>query len=289
MRAVWAGMLICAAAAGTAGCSATGPRTPWGAFEQSRVYQPVRYPDGNWGSAALVHEDAWFSAADGTKLHGWFVPCQQPRAVVLFAHGNSGNVADLAEVLGDFCRRHRVTLMVFDYRGFGRSEGTPAESGLYQDARAARAWLARRTGIAERDIVLMGRSLGGGVMVDLAASDGARGLILESTFTSLPDVGRHLVPYLPVGRLMANQFKSLEKLPNYHGPLLISHGDADRLIPFEHGQRLFAAGNQPKWFVPIQGGGHNDPQSDDYHRQLDAFINSLPAAGMGLASRAREF
>lgn len=279
MRVAIAVLVLAASISGAAGCSTTPYRSPWAMLEQAKVYQPVRYPEGNWRPAGLAYEDAWFAAADGTRLHGWFVPCQQPRAVVLFAHGNSGNIAVLADVLKDFCRRHRVAVMVFDYRGFGRSEGTPSEDGLYQDARAARVWLAHRSGLRETDLVLMGRSLGGGVMVDLAAKDGARGLVLESTFTSIPDVGRHYAPYLPVRWLMVSRFESLEKISSYHGPLLESHGDADSVIPYAQAERLFAAANQPKWFVRIRGGDHNDPQSEEYHRLLDAFLDSLPPVG----------
>ena len=147
---------------------------PLGKLEKSLVFAPSRYPEGNWQPAGLVFEDAWFAAADGTRLHGWFVPHAQPRAVVLFCHGNGGNVALWADVLRNLHDRMGVTAMGFDYRGYGRSEGTPSEAGVLADARAARAWLARRTGIAEDRIVLMGRSLGGAVAVDLA-TDGAGG------------------------------------------------------------------------------------------------------------------
>jgi fermentation-respiration switch protein FrsA (DUF1100 family) len=134
------------------------------------------------------------------------------------------------------------------------------------DARAARAWLAQRAGIAENQIVLMGRSLGGGVAVDLAAADGARALVLESTFTSIPDVGQTMYPLLPMRLLMQTQFNSARKIANYHGPLLQSHGTADRVIPYSIACRLFDAANQPKQFVPIPGGDHNDPQTEEYYQ-----------------------
>ena len=131
--------------------------------------RPSRYPAGDWQPAGLAFEDAWFTAKDGTRLHGWYVPHPQPRAVVLFCHGNGGNVALWADVLRILHDRMGVTAMGFDYRGYGRSEGTPSEAGVLADARAARTWLAQRAGIAENQIVLMGRSLGGAVAVDLAA------------------------------------------------------------------------------------------------------------------------
>ena len=184
-----------------------------------------------------------------------------------------------ADALKELHDRHAVTVLGFDYRGYGRSAGVPSEAGLLQDARAAREWLAKRTGIAEREIVLMGRSLGGGVVVDLAAKDGARGLILESTFTSLPDVADHHLPLVPSRLLMQNRFNSLSKIGQYQGPLLQSHGDADRVVPYALGKQLFEAAAGPKQFVAIEGGDHNSPQSEEYHRAFDTFIDSLPQPG----------
>jgi fermentation-respiration switch protein FrsA (DUF1100 family) len=140
--------------------------------------------------------------------------------------------------------RLNASVLVFDYRGYGKSEGTPSEAGLLADARAARRWLAARTGVAERDIVVVGKSLGGGVAVDLAAKDGARALILESTFPSLPEVAAHHVPWLPTHWLMNTRLNSVAQIGNYHGPLLQSHGDADRTIPYEMGRKLFDAANE---------------------------------------------
>jgi fermentation-respiration switch protein FrsA (DUF1100 family) len=279
--------------AAVAGCSTTGqqsvnpqplnpqlsspqPSSPLTRMENSLIFVPTVYPVGNWQPAGVSFEDVWFTAADGTRLHGWYVPHENPRAVVLFAHGNGGNLSDRADLLPILRDDLRLTVMMFDYRGYGRSEGSADEQGVLQDARAARAWLAQRTGVAERDIVLMGRSLGAAVAVDLAASDGTRGLIIESTFTSLPDMAAKLAPLLPVRWLMHSRLDSLGKISDYHGPLLQSHGSGDRLIPYEQGQRLFAAANEPKQFVVIAGGDHNDPQTPEYYRAVDAFIDQLP-------------
>ena len=151
-------------------------------FEDSLIYCPARFPKGNWHPAELTAEDAWFQSADGTRLHGWYVPCEKPVAVVLLCPGQGGNISYRLDRLRLLHNRVHVTLLAFDYRGYGRSEGVPNEKGILADARAARAWLARRAGIAEQDVVLLGESLGGGVAVDLAASDGARALVLENTF-----------------------------------------------------------------------------------------------------------
>jgi len=240
------------------------------------VFHPVPFPEGNWEPSGLAYEDAWFHAEDGTRLHGWFVPQPDAKAVVLFLHGNAGNISSRAYTLNVLNQRHRLTVLAFDYRGYGRSEGAPSERGILDDARAARAWLARRTGVAERDIVLMGRSLGGGVAVDLAAEDGARGLVLASTFTSLPDVGAHHFRWIPTHVLMSLRLDSLSRIEQYRGPLLQSHGNADRVIPYELGVRLFEAAPGPKRFVTIANGAHNDPQPESYHVALDEFLAALP-------------
>ncbi len=248
-------------------------------FENSLVYFPDRHPIGDWRPAGLEFEDAEFQADDGTRLHGWYIPHENPRAVVLFAHGNAGNLTHRADMLRRLEREVGVSVMIFDYRGYGKSEGSPSEAGILSDARAARAWLARRAGVAPTDIVLLGRSVGGGVMVDLAAKDGARALILESTFTSMPDVAQHHYPWLPVRLLMRNRYDSAAKIADYHGPLLQSHGTSDGIVPYQLGRDLFDRANQPKQFFDIPDGGHNNPQPADYYQTLGRFINELPAAG----------
>ncbi len=244
------------------------------------VFLPRQYPGGNWAPEGLAFEDAWFEAPDGVRLHGWFAEAPRPRAVVLYAHGNGGNVTSLRPALRFFPESLRTSILVFDYRGYG-----PSEEGILADARAARRWLARRAGVAEGDVVLLGRSLGGGVAIDLAARDGARGLILENTFTSVPDVAVSHAGGLPVGWLFSTRLDSLAKVRDYRGPLLMTHGDDDRVVPFALGEKLFAAANEPKQFVRVPGGGHNDPPSQEYLWALDRFLGSLPAPAGTTASR----
>jgi hypothetical protein len=262
-----------------AGCAKLGPISPLGPLERALLYQPAHYPRGDWQPEGLAVEDAWFESADGTRLHGWFVAHPHSRAVVLFLHGNAGNVSHRAETLRILNQRHSLAVFAPDYRGFGRSEGKPNEKGILADARAARAWLAARTGVHESDIVLMGRSLGGAVAVDLAAKDCARGLVLASTFTSLPNVAAKHFGWASPRLNMTQRLDSLSKIPNYGGILLVSHGDADRTIPFSHGAALFEAAPGPKKFVTIRGGDHNDPQSEEYRHALDEFLAALPPIG----------
>ncbi|MEX0715573.1 MAG: alpha/beta hydrolase [Planctomycetaceae bacterium] len=263
-----------------AGCASLGDRSPLAPLEDALLYQPtpVTLADLQATRAARTFEfeEARFTAEDGARLTGLFAPHENPRAIALFAHGNAGNVHTWMETARDLRDRHGLAVLLFDYRGYGDSEGTPSEQGLIQDARAARKWLAERTGVAETDIVLIGRSLGGAVLTQLAADDGARALVLQSTFTSAPDVGRVHASWLLPRLNMRNRFESLKRIPEYEGPLLVSHGDADEVIPFEHGRKLHAAAPGPKRFVTIAGGRHNDPPGEDYARALDEFLDALP-------------
>lgn len=246
-------------------------------LENSIVFQPRAFPQGDWSPRPGV-EDVWIDSPDGVRLHGWLAEPSNnsPRAVVLYTHGNGGNVTNRRHVIELFRDRMNTTVLVFDYRGYGRSGGEPTEGGVLEDARAARRWLAARTGVREGDIVLVGHSLGGGVAVDLAARDGARGLILEGTFTNLPDVAASHVPLLPVRAVMQARLDSVAKIPAYHGPLLQVHGDADRIVPYDLGRKLFKAANEPKQFVTIPGGGHNEHYTPEYVATLDRFLDSLP-------------
>jgi uncharacterized protein len=242
-------------------------------FEESLVFFPSRQPLAGWDMPGA--ERVRFEAADGARLHGLYFAHPRPRAVALFACGNGGNISYRADRLGELRDRLGVSVLAFDYRGYGLSVGRPNERGVLLDARAARRWLAERTGIAETDVVLWGESLGGGVMVDLASRDGARGLILERTFTSLPDVGALRFPFIPVRLLMRNRLDSLSKIAAYRGPLLACHGDADSVIPYGFGRRLFAAANEPKRFVSLPGIDHNDALPEVWDEALDAFFGSL--------------
>ncbi len=244
-------------------------------FERNLIFFPTAYPAGDWAPAGLAPEDVWFESPDGVRLHGWYLAAESPRAVVLFAGGNGGNLSDRAEFLRVLHRDLGLTVMIFDYRGYGRSEGSPSVDGVFRDARAARAWLAEREGMLPEDLVLLGRSLGGGIMVDIAAREGARALVLESTFSSLAEVGRHHYPYLPVRLILRGRFDSSAIIGDYDGPLLQSHGDRDEMIPRELGRRLFEAAGEPKRFVDLPGGRHNDFPPPAYYEALDEFLDGL--------------
>jgi len=262
-----------------AGCAALGRYSPTAGLENRGIFQPAKYPVGEWNQTDVLVQDAHFAAADGTKLHGWFVAHEKPKGHALLLHGNAGNVTLLSQTLRTLNRRHNLAVLALDYRGFGKSEGKPTEEGLYQDARAARHWLADKEHIAETDIILMGVSLGGAVAVDLAARDGARGLVLANTFTSLPAAARYRMPWLPMSLVLSTRMNSLSKIKDYQGPLLMVHGDADEVVPFQQGQTLFEAASGPKKFITAYGAKHNDPLPEEYRLALDDFIASLPPTG----------
>ncbi len=249
-----------------------GCRAPLAALEHALVFHPTSFPRGDWRPNPDLYEDVTFDTPDGHRLHGWLAEASRPRAVVLYCHGNAGNITSRRHVLRLYRDRLNCTVLIFDYRGYGRSAGTPSEEGLLTDARAARRWLAERTGVAEGDIILVGHSLGGGVATDLAAFDGARGLILENTFTSVPDAAEHHCWPLRVGGLMQTRLDSQAKIHLYRGPLLQTHGDADWVVPFALGRQLFEAANEPKRFVHVPGGGHNDPPNREYFQALHEFL-----------------
>ena len=248
---------------------------PTASLVDALLFHPSREPRGGWEPDRPSVEVARFRAADGSRLSGWFAEAKQPRAVVLYCEGNAGNITSRRWVLDLFRDGMGTSVMIFDYRGYGQSEGSPSRAGILEDARAARRWLAERAGVPEGEIVLVGSSLGGAVAVDLAARDGARGLVLESTFSSLKELaGSHF------GRLarlaVSSELDSASKIGGYDGPLLQVHGDADRVVPYELGKRLHDAANPPKRFVRVAGGDHNDPPTREYLDALDKFLGSLP-------------
>ena len=201
-------------------------------------------------------EEAWIPTVDGETLHGVYWPAPAGRPTVLFFHGNAGHAFGWALVHEDLAALE-AGLLVVDYRGYGKSSGRPTEVGLALDADASLDWLVAR-GVATPDVVLFGKSLGGAVAVELARKAAVLGLVLESTFTSIPAVARHLFPVFPVGDLFPDRFDSLSKMPEVRCPIFVVHGRDDALIPVEEGQRLFdaATGRRDLWIVG--GADHND-------------------------------
>lgn len=265
-------ILICVAL--VSGCAQLEPISPLAPLERSVLFQPTAYPKQPIEVPGLPIEEVWIESGEAT-LHGLYVPHPNPVGVALYCHGNAGTVADRIQTLALMNQRHNLSVLIFDYQGFGKSTGKPTQTGILSDARTARRWLAEKEEIDEAEIILLGRSLGGAVAIDLAAEDGARGLILASTFTNLPDVAAHHFKLLPVRILMTHRMNSVDKIKKYHGPLLYSHGQQDEVIPYKLGQELFEAAPGPKQFVSIPDGTHNSGMTEEYRETFDRFIRSL--------------
>lgn len=203
----------------------------------------------------LPFEEVRIATADGETLAAWWVPAAPLHGVVLLLHGNAGSIADRIDYLPRFNAMGHAVLLV-DYRGYGASSGRPSEPGTYADAQAAWAWLVAR-GFGPQDIVVAGESLGGAVAAELAARVQPRALLLVSTFTSAPDLGSEIYPWLPVRLISRFRYDTLDYLRRYGGAVLVAHSRDDEIVPFAHGERLYAAATGPRTLLEMRG-GHND-------------------------------
>lgn len=248
-------------------------------FESSLLYPAPPVAIGDWDPSKYDAEEVVFESEDSTRLHGWYFAHPNPQAHLLFCHGNGEHLGFLGPWADQLRREHRVSLFVFDYRGYGKSEGRPHEQGVLRDGEAALAWLAARADIDPDQIIIYGRSLGGAVAIRLAAERGARGLIIERTFDSIVDLAANIYPWLPVRLMMRNRYESVSTIRSYDGPLLQLHGDDDSLVPVEAAKRLFeAAPSEEKRFVAMPGIGHNDPTPPQFEKEMGAFIELLAEA-----------
>ncbi|MBN1256511.1 MAG: alpha/beta hydrolase [Planctomycetes bacterium] len=217
-------------------------------------------PSSEWvatpgGDAELAYEDVTLTTADGVELSAWYIPSPHNRGVVLLCHGNAGNISHRMASI-QVCNELGYNVLIFDYRGYGRSKGKPTEEGTYQDAMAAWDYLVKAREFPPEKIVILGRSMGGGVATWLARETKPGGLILESCYTSMTAMAKKLFPWLPVKLILKHKYNNLEKLADVSCPVLVIHSQEDEIIPYEHGIKLFAAANGPKTLVTIFG-DHN--------------------------------
>ncbi|MBN2343185.1 MAG: alpha/beta hydrolase [Deltaproteobacteria bacterium] len=225
-------------------------------FQNRMVYHPLAeltQTPSDWG---IPYENVHFQADDGVRLNGWFLPGRSGAPTVLFCHGNAGNMSGREAIL-TILHELGAAVFIFDYRGYGNSEGSPSEIGTVLDVQAAWRVLTEERGIAPNDIILFGRSLGGGVASHLASSVQCRGLVLMSTFTSLPQVGQQAYPFLPIKLLSRYEYPNQRIIRSLRIPVLIFHGKGDEVIPYAHGRSLWLSAHPPKRFVELKG-GHND-------------------------------
>lgn len=237
------------------------------------LYLPAAQWVATPADVGMAFESVALSTDDGLTLDAWWIPAEAQRGVLLFCHGNAGNISHRLESIRQF-RQLGLSVFIFDYRGYGRSQGQPSEAGTYQDVQAAWDYLIETRGIAPEQVVIFGRSLGGGVAAHLAAQVRAGGVILESTFTSVPDMAVRLYPWLPVRRLSRFIYPVAENMPAIQAPLLILHSLEDELIPYSMGQQLFELATEPRYLVPLRG-THNDGflrSEPDYSAAIDGFL-----------------
>ncbi|NOQ46106.1 MAG: alpha/beta fold hydrolase [Desulfobulbaceae bacterium] len=227
-------------------------------------------------AVGLTYESVDVVTGDDLHLDGWFIPAEKARGVILFFHGNAGNISHRLDSLLVF-NKLKFNVLIFDYRGYGRSQGKPSEPGTYLDAEAAWQYLLKQRGILPEKIVLFGRSLGSAVAAHLATIHTPGALIIESGFTSVPELGAQLYPFLPVRKLSRLNYNTRENLQKVSCPVLIVHSPDDEIIPFSHGRALYEAAGNPKSFLQLRG-GHNDGflvTGKAYLDGLDGFLKQL--------------
>lgn len=246
-------------------------------LDQFFVYHPDPWQERDWArTSGLPLEDVWFQSADGTKLFGWYVEASASRPVLLWCHGNAGNIINRLDNLRELYRIG-LSVFLFDYRGYGRSEGRPSEDGFYDDALGAYLYLTRARNIRPERLILFGRSLGAAVAGEVATQKPASGLILESCFPSIEAVAKFHYGGLPVHWLLGAAFRLSDRLPQLSLPKLFIHGEQDDIIPLDLGKQVFEAARPPKSFYLVQGADHNNVPfvgGRAYYAKLAEFITA---------------
>lgn len=226
-------------------------------FRQPKMlYFPTRDIEMTPAAIGLSFEEVNFKTADGLTIAAWHIPAPDARAVLLFCHGNAGNISHRLDSIRIF-HDLGLSVLIFDYRGYGRSEGEPTEKGTYLDAEAAWDYIVKNKRIDPSRIVIFGRSLGSAVAAELAMRRKAGALIIESGFSSIPDLGRKYYPYLPVGLVTRFHYATIDKVSRLALPKLFIHSPDDEIIPYDQGRKLFEKAAEPKEFLKLQG-SHNE-------------------------------
>jgi len=248
-------------------------------FEEKFIYFPQKYPQGAYDQARSIPNmrDCWIKTDDSVKIHAWFAPAESAKATLVISHGNAGNISHRYLLLRSL-QRHGFNALMYDYRGYGRSEGTPNENGIYKDGLAAYDYAVTLPEAKPGRVILWGTSLGGAVAIDVATQRQVAALILESTFTSAADVACVVYPFLPVQFFMHTKLNSIEKITTLTIPILVIHGAHDSIVPIGLGRKLYNAANEPKDFYEILNADHNDTffiGGDEYFARIDRFVASI--------------
>ncbi len=247
-------------------------------LEALLVFQPSPWEDRNWAQlSGLPLEEVWLPVDEVVTIFGWFVEAGPTSPVLLWCHGNAGNVSHRVENMRQLYQRG-FSLFIFDYRGYGRSTGVPSEVGLYQDALAAYDYLIHQRRIASERLILFGRSLGAAVAGEVAMKRPAPGLIVEGAFPSIQAMSDEHFWGVPARWLMDVEFNLAGKVHALHVPLLVIHGERDSIVPMALGKQVFDAAHEPKRWYVVSGAEHNDVPfvgGEPYFREIDTFIQRV--------------
>ena len=244
-------------------------------FQQDRlIFIPMAEIEITPDEIGLEFEDVHIDVEEDVRLHAWYFGGNDSARTVLFCHGNAGNISHRLET-ARFLLQQGVNVLLFDYRGYGKSTGSPSEDGVYADALACQKWLVDNKELAPDNLVLFGRSLGGAVAVDLAGRIECAGVIVESAFTSAADMGRRMFPFTPIQFILRYDLNTAEKIGGLTVPVLICHSPEDDIIPFGMGEELYRRASEPKTFLELKG-GHNDlayMYDDSYIAAMGAMLD----------------
>lgn len=243
-------------------------------LENSLVFRPTTSAQAWEPAPTKAIQDVELQTASGFKIHAWWLANASSDRALLLCPGNGGNLSGRGTTLVKIADRLNTSILIFDYPGYGKSEGKPNEQRCYEAAEAALAWLNEEKKISSERVVLYGESLGGGVATELAIRHECKALVLVKTFTSLPATAKRHYPWLPCYWLMSNRFDNISKLPRVHCPVFIVSASDDSVVPFEHGEELFKIANEPKRFFRDEGSDHGDPLSEQFWVELRAFLDS---------------
>jgi uncharacterized protein len=255
-------------------------------WEESLTFFPSKYPDGNYHLTESPHvtiEDVAIFTSDGVKLHGWISKPKRlkGRMWLLWFPGNGGNVSYRLDWIKKMSAIP-LNVLIIDYRGYGQSEGSPTEEGIYRDAEAGYAYLTKKVSVSPENIVLFGESLGGAVAIHIAANMRCAGLIVQSTFTNAKDMAKRIMPIIPLWLIIKTKLDSTSKIQNVKVPKLFIHSPADGIVPYKLGRKLFDSAPEPKKFYEVSKAGHNETYlvgGQEYFNSIRDFVFSLHQSG----------
>ena len=242
-------------------------------YQRSLLYHPS---ENNYTSekANFNYEEVYIPTSDGKKLKAWFHKKDlKQKKTMIFFHGNAGNLSNRIYKL-NLIKDFDINFLIVAYRGFSGNEGKPTEEGLYQDARDTLKWLNKQN-VEDEKIIIYGESLGTGVSTEVSQYKNYAGLILESPFTSMVDAGKHYYFYLPVSLLLKDRYETIKKLKNIKIPILVMHGENDKIVPFKMGKKVFSEANEPKYFYFPKDDDHMMEYNENLLEALNKFLKSI--------------